>query len=66
MPNHCRSVRTQQIRRYVRFVGSDDNQVGIDRVSELKDLIFWRARHGVSLYLVWRNFELLNDLIQLR
>ena len=62
MPHHCRRVRTQQIRRYVRFVGSDDNQVGSDRVSELKDLLLRGARHGVSPYLVCRNFELFNDV----
>ena len=66
MPHHCRSVRTQQIRRYVRLMGGNDDQVGADRVSELKDLILRRSRHGVSLYLICRNFELLNNLIQFR
>ncbi len=66
MPHHCRSVRTQQIGRDVRFVGGNDDQVGADRVSELKDLILRRPRHGVGLYLVCRDFELLNNLIQFR
>ena len=47
-------------------MGGNDDQVGADRVSELKDLILRRSRHGVSLYLICRNFELLNNLIQFR
>ena len=66
MPHHCRSVRTQQIGRDVRLMRGNDDQVGVDCVSELKDLILRRSRHGVSLYLICRNFELLNNLIQFR